>query len=370
MTKTTSDSSVLLDVRNLRTTFTTEYGHVPAVDGVSWSVRRGETLAIVGESGCGKSVTALSIMRLIPDPPGRILGGEVLFHDDAASEPIDLLSLPDRQMRRIRGNRIAMVFQEPMSALNPVLTIGDQIGEAVELHQNASRAEARDVSIAMLKRVGFGAPEQRVRDYPHQLSGGMRQRVMIAMALSCNPSLLIADEPTTALDVTVQAQILALLRELQEASGMSIIIITHDLSIVAEIADRVCIMYAGKIVEQADVHTLFANPLHPYTQGLLRSRPSMSENRKRLDAIPGTVPDPVRFPHGCRFHPRCHLTQERSSGAARLSTTADRGVESVNVLARCVRDGPDERGGMPALRQINPGHYVACWEADGYERER
>lgn len=367
MATTKDNSSVLLEVQDLRTTFATEYGHVPAVDGVSWSVRRGETLAIVGESGCGKSVTALSIMRLIPNPPGKIIGGRLMFHDD---QPVDLLSLSDRQMRRIRGNRIAMVFQEPMSALNPVLTIGDQIGEAVELHQNASRAEARDVSISMLKRVGFAAPEQRVRDYPHQLSGGMRQRVMIAMALSCNPALLIADEPTTALDVTVQAQILALLRELQEAGEMSIIIITHDLSIVAEIADRVCVMYAGKIVEQADVHTLFANPLHPYTQGLLRSRPSMSETRKRLEAIPGTVPDPIHFPAGCRFHPRCHLTQERSSEAARHSTTADRGAESVNVLARCVRDDSDEPGGLPALRQIDPGHYVACWETDGYERGR
>ena len=268
MATTSDNSSVLLDVRNLRTTFATEYGRVPAVDGVSWSVGRGETLAIVGESGCGKSVTALSIMRLIPNPPGRIVGGQLVFHDD---EPVDLLSLSDRDMRRIRGHRIAMVFQEPMSALNPVLTIGDQIGEAVELHRNASRAEARAVSISMLKRVGIAAPEQRVSDYPHQLSGGMRQRVMIAMALSCNPSLLIADEPTTALDVTVQAQILALLRELQEDSGMSIIIITHDLSIVAEIADRVCVMYAGKIVEHASVDVLFANPMHPYTRALMKA---------------------------------------------------------------------------------------------------
>lgn len=354
-------ADTLLEVRNLCTHFATDDGTVAAVDGSGWSVCRGETLALVGESGCGKSATALSIMRLIPDPPGQIAAGEVLFADGPGGQACDLLTLSDEHMRRIRGNRIAMIFQEPMSALNPVLTIGDQIAEAVELHQNAKRAEARAVAVHMLEKVGIPAPAERAGDYPHQLSGGMQQRVMIAMALSCNPSLLIADEPTTALDVTVQAQILDLLRDMQTATGMGIVFITHDLGVVAQIADRVCVMYAGAVVETAPVEELFAHPLHPYTQGLLRSLPRMGPRRRRLEVIRGSVPDPIDFPDGCRFHPRCELTQQRSTDAGRRSHE-----ESVNVLNRCIRDDAEEAGGNPQLREVRSGHGVACWEAEGY----
>ncbi|MFQ6048387.1 MAG: ABC transporter ATP-binding protein [Phycisphaerae bacterium] len=326
----------LLQVRGLRSYFFTEQGVVRAVDGVSWTIQPGQTLALVGESGCGKTVAALSIMRLIPSPPGRIVAGQILFQGQ------NLLSLPEHQMRRIRGNRIAMVFQEPMTSLNPVYTIGNQIAEAVELHQGITGQAAWDRAVEMLARVGMPEPAQRARQWPHQLSGGMRQRVMIAMALSCTPALLIADEPTTALDVTIQAQILELLQDLQHRLGMAILLITHDLGVVASLAEQVCVMYASKIVETADVNELFANPLHPYSQGLFRSIPRLSQARQRLEVIPGTVPDPLAFPSGCKFHPRCPL----GSG--------DRHCQTVE----------------PTLRQISPAHHAACWKVRGYESAR
>jgi oligopeptide/dipeptide ABC transporter ATP-binding protein len=273
---------------------------VKAVDGVSYSVRKGETLGVVGESGCGKSVTALSVLRLVADPPGRLVGGEILYRGR------DLLKLNNEEMRKIRGNEISMIFQEPMTSLNPVFTVGDQIGEAIRLHQGLGKREARDKTIEMLRLVKIADPESRVDAYPHQLSGGMRQRVMIAMALSCNPSLLIADEPTTALDVTIQAQILELMKELQQKIGMALLLITHDLGVVAEQADEVAIMYAGKIVERSDTRAIFNQPLHPYTVGLLNSLPGAgSLKKKRLDAIPGVVPSPLNLPSGCRFRDRC-----------------------------------------------------------------
>ncbi|MCG0239108.1 MAG: ABC transporter ATP-binding protein [Firmicutes bacterium] len=292
-------SDKLVEIRNLRTYFYTEDGVMPAVDGVSLYIRRGETLGVVGESGCGKSVTSLSIMRLIPSPPGKIVEGEILF------EGRDLLKLPEPEMRKIRGNEISMIFQEPMTSLNPVFTVGDQIAEAIMLHQGLNYKEAMAKAVEMLRLVGIPAPEKRVRDYPHQMSGGMRQRVMIAMALSCNPKLLIADEPTTALDVTIQAQILDLMRKLKKELGMAIMLITHDLGVVAEMCERVVVMYAGKVVEEADVVSLFKQPLHPYTEGLLQSIPRLDEDRERLHVIEGVVPNPLNMPQGCRFHPRC-----------------------------------------------------------------
>ncbi|MHC4607504.1 MAG: ABC transporter ATP-binding protein, partial [Planctomycetota bacterium] len=291
---------------------------------VSFGLRRGRTLGIVGESGCGKSVTALSIMRLI-GPPGRIVEGEILF------EGKDLARLPEEPMRRIRGNRISMIFQEPMTSLNPVFTVGSQIMEAILLHQKTTKREARRRTVEMLDRVRIPAPAARVDEYPHQLSGGMRQRVMIAMALACTPELLIADEPSTALDVTVQAQILDLMLDLQKDLGMSIILITHDLGVVAEIADDVVVMYASKVVEQAPAGELYAEPLHPYTQGLFRSLPKLGMSRKeKLKVIPGTVPDPLHFPGGCAFHPRCPV-----------------------AVGSC-RETP------PTLREIRPGHFAGC----------
>ncbi|MBI4565033.1 MAG: ABC transporter ATP-binding protein [Planctomycetes bacterium] len=319
----------LLEIKNLRTHFFTSDGVVKAVDGVSFLLGRGEVLGIVGESGCGKSVTALSMMRLV-SLPGRIVEGEILF------EGRDLARLPERDMRDIRGNNISMIFQEPMTSLNPVFTVGNQIIEAIVLHQKKSKREARDRAVDMLRLVKVPAPEQRVDEYPHQLSGGMRQRVMIAMALACNPKLLIADEPTTALDVTIQAQILDLLRELQQKLHMSVIIITHDLGVVAEFADKVAVMYASKVAEYATAQELFADPLHPYTKGLFRSRPSVtSDRREPLKVIPGTVPNPLRFPSGCKFHPRCDLAV--SSGK----------------LERCAVKEPE-------LRELKPGHWAAC----------
>jgi oligopeptide/dipeptide ABC transporter ATP-binding protein len=289
----------LIQVRNLQTSFFTPEGEVKAVDGVSFEIEEGKTLGLVGESGCGKSVTALSLMRLVPSP-GRAVGGEILYRGK------DLLKLNDEAMRKIRGNEISMIFQEPMTSLNPVFTIGDQIGEAIRLHQGLGKQEARAKTIEMLRLVKMADPESRIDDYPHQLSGGMRQRVMIAMALSCNPSLLIADEPTTALDVTIEAQILELMRELREKLGMSLLLITHDLGVVAEQADQVAIMYAGKIVEHAKAKAIFERPLHPYTLGLLNSLPGMgATKKKRLEAIPGTVPSPLELPGGCRFRDRC-----------------------------------------------------------------
>jgi len=290
----------ILKVTNLKTHFFTDGGVVPAVDGVSFTVSVGETLAIVGESGSGKSVTSTSILRLIPSPPGRIIDGSIIFEDS------DLLGKTEEEMQRIRGDRISMIFQEPMTSLNPVHRVGEQIAEAYRLHRGMDKNEARQRAVRMLERVGIPSPEKRARDFPHQLSGGMRQRVMIAIALSCRPALLIADEPTTALDVTIQAQILDLMRKLQEESQTSILLITHDLGVVAEMADRVIVMYAGKVVEEGDVAAIFKNPLHPYTRGLLGSIPRLDWRRRTiLPSIDGIVPNPLEFPRGCRFNPRC-----------------------------------------------------------------
>jgi peptide/nickel transport system ATP-binding protein len=319
----------LIDIQNLQTYFYTDEGVVKAVDDVSLVVPRGKTLGLVGESGCGKSVTALSVIRLI-SPPGRIAGGRITMYDNG--RPRVLSDLPEPEMRRIRGARISMIFQEPMTSLNPVFTVGQQIGEAIRLHQRVGKAEARNRTIELLQKVRIPVPERRVDEYPHQMSGGMRQRVMIAMALSCRPELLIADEPTTALDVTIQAQILDLLRQLQSELGMSILIITHDLGIVAEMADDVAVMYASKVVEYAPVRELFARPLHPYTAGLFHSRPEPGKPKsERLSTIKGMVPSPLHFPSGCKFHPRCPFKQEP------VCTT-------------------DE----PALREIVPGHFARC----------
>jgi len=295
----------LLELRELRTWFRTDEGTAKAVDGVSYAIHDGETLGVVGESGSGKSVTALSVMRLVPSPPGWVEGGEILFRGES------LLSVPDEEFRRIRGNEIAMIFQEPMTALNPVYTVGDQIMEAVMLHRGIGAEEARTHAIDMLRKVGIPSPETRVDNYPHEMSGGMRQRVMIAMAMSCDPSLLIADEPTTALDVTIQAQILDLIRELQQEMGMSVLLITHDLGVVAETAHKVAVMYAGKVVEYASVETLFERPRHPYTIGLFRSLPDLAGPGERLVTIPGIVPSANAFPSGCRFRTRCPIATER-----------------------------------------------------------
>ncbi|HVZ39605.1 MAG TPA: ABC transporter ATP-binding protein [Candidatus Kapabacteria bacterium] len=318
----------LLEVKNLRTYFYTDDGVARSVDGVSYEVDRGETLGVVGESGCGKSVTALSIMRLIPQPPGKIVSGEILYNGK------NILDLPEEQMRTIRGNQISMIFQEPMTSLNPVFTVGQQIDEAVLLHQKVSKAEARNRSIEMLRRVGIPAPEQRYGEYPHQLSGGMRQRVMIAMSLSCNPDLLIADEPTTALDVTVQAQILELIKELQEEFGMGMIMITHDLGVIAEVSKRVAVMYAAKIVEYASADDVFYKARHPYTIGLLKSIPRLGQHKTRLVTIEGTVPAPTNFPVGCHFCTRCAYADELC------------------------------RSDEPPLVEIETGHSVACWHID------
>ena len=290
----------LLRINNLRTYFYTSDGIVPAVDGIDLVIHRGRTVGLVGESGCGKSVTSLSIMRLVP-PPGQIVSGSEIDLDG-----VDLLALSQEQMYEVRGGRIAMIFQEPMTSLNPVFTVGDQIAEAILTHKKVGKAEAREQTIDLLRQVGIPQPEQRYNAYPHEMSGGMRQRVMIAMALSCQPELIIADEPTTALDVTIQAQILELLRKLKEDRNTALLLITHDLGVIAEMAQEVAVMYAGKIVEQADAVTLFQNPKHPYTQGLLSSIPSLSSDRTtRLNVIKGTVPNLVKLPPGCRFAPRC-----------------------------------------------------------------
>lgn len=291
----------LLEVVNLQTHFFTDAGVLPSVDGVSFTVEAGETVGVVGESGCGKSVTAMSILRLIPEPPGRIVGGHIYF------EGRDLVTLPMRELRKVRGNAISMIFQEPMTSLNPVYTVGDQIMEAVLLHQRVDEDEARAIAIEMLRKVGIPAAEQRIDEYPHQLSGGMKQRVMIAMALSCKPRLLIADEPTTALDVTIQAQILDLLKALQAEEGMGIMLITHDLGVVAETTDKVVVLYAGRLAEIAPTEALFARPTHPYTRGLLRSLPDRAAPGQRLPTIEGMVPSPLDFPTGCRFRSRCAL---------------------------------------------------------------
>jgi oligopeptide/dipeptide ABC transporter ATP-binding protein len=297
---------VLLEIRDLRTWFDTEEGTIKAVDGVNYVIQRGETLGVVGESGCGKSVTAMSILQLLPKPPARYAGGQILF------EGRNLLELSEKDLRAVRGNDIAMIFQEPMTSLNPVFTVGNQIGETLQLHRGMSAPEARTASIEMLEKVGIPSPEARIDEYPHQLSGGMKQRVMIAMALACDPALLIADEPTTALDVTIQAQILDLLRDMQEKLGMSILLITHDLGVVAELSNHVAVMYASKIVEYATTESLFARPRHPYTFGLFQSLPEMhAEHDERLREIPGSVPNPLDFPSGCKFRERCFKAMSR-----------------------------------------------------------
>jgi peptide/nickel transport system ATP-binding protein len=302
--RTTAGAQPLLELRDLKTHFFTDRGTSRAVDGVSYQIAPGTTLGLVGESGCGKSVSALSILRLIPSPPGRIVGGTIMFNGR------DLLRLSEEEIRQVRGNEISMIFQEPMTSLNPVFTLGNQIMEALRVHHSVGEREARDRAVDMLRRVKIPYAETLLDQYPHQISGGMRQRVMIAMALICRPKLLIADEPTTALDVTIQAQILELLRELQQEFGMSILMITHDLGIVSDLADAVAVMYAGQVVEYASTNDLFTSPKHPYTLGLFQSRPQLGKKKARLDVIPGTVPSPLQFPPGCRFHPRCGFVVE------------------------------------------------------------
>ena len=347
-----SNHETLLKVRDLRTYFPTEDGLVRAVDGVSFRVDPQQTFALVGESGCGKSQTAFSILRII-ERPGRIYGGQILL------EGKDVTTLREKQMRQIRGGKVSMIFQEPMSSLNPVFTCGSQIVEAILLHRKVSGAQARKIAIDLLAKVGIPAPQQRFDEFPHQLSGGMRQRVMIAMALSCNPKLLIADEPTTALDVTIQAQILDLLKDLQQSEGLSVMLITHDLAVVAETADVVGVMYASKIAELTDVRTLFDEPLHPYTRGLFRSIPRLGEKKHRLDTIPGTVPNPLAFPSGCKFHPRCLLTRQLAGEGA--ESTELKGTEgSVKVCRRCATD-------EPPLREVRPGHWCSCWMVEGFD---
>ncbi len=326
-------NDILLDVRGLHTHFYTDEGLVKAADGIDITIKKGETLGLVGESGCGKSVTALSVMRLIQEPPGKIVQGEILFHGN------NLLNMSETEMRHIRGNRISMIFQEPMTSLNPLFRCGDQIAEAIALHQGVSKQDARAKAVEMLQKVGIPDSESRAREYPHQMSGGMRQRVMIAMALSCNPELMIADEPTTALDVSIQAQILALMNQLKEEFGASILLITHDLGVIADMAQSVAVMYAGKIVEYVNVMRLFDNPMHPYTVGLMGSIPKMDEvvpEDKILRTIPGTVPSLYNLPSGCYFQERC--------------------TEACDACSKKV----------PPLIEIEPGHLLRCWK---YEQQ-
>lgn len=331
-----NNTQPLLAVKNLKTYFYTEDGVVRAVDGVDFEVYPGEVLGLVGESGCGKSVTSLSIMRLI-SRPGRVDNGEILLDGE------NLLNLTEEEMVKIRGNRVSMIFQQPQTALNPVFKVGDQLAEVLNVHQDLGKDAGWNRAVALLKMVGVPDPERRAHAYPHELSGGMAQRVMIAMALACVPELLIADEPTTALDVTIQAQILDLMRDLRRDMGTSVILITHDLGVVAEMADRVAVMYAGEIVEQADVISLFDEPMHPYTQGLIGSIPVLGEIKEKLDVIPGSVPNLVNLPPGCRFAPRC---QARVKHALNICTHTE-----------------------PALDEVKPGHLVRCWlyqNADGH----
>ncbi len=322
----------LLSVSELRVHFRTEDGDARAVDGVSFEIAAGETLGLVGESGCGKSVTAYSILKLLPSPPAEYGGGQIIFRGE------ELISLSEKAMRRVRGNLISMIFQEPMSSLNPIMSIGAQITESIREHEKTSKLQAREAAIDMLRRVGIPSPETRFDDYPHQLSGGMKQRAMIAMALVCRPLLLIADEPTTALDVTIQAQILELLAELQRELKMAVLLITHDLGVVAETCDRVAVMYAGKIVESAPVVSLFETPMHPYTHGLFRSLPALTGKRSQLEVIPGSVPSPLDFPSGCRFRTRCRLAR-----------------------SECLKE--------PVLRALAPGHFSACHFAEEVGRQ-
>ena len=324
--------SKLLEVKNLKTYFYTDDGVAKAVDDVSFALDSGETLGLVGESGCGKSVSALSIMRLIAQPPGKIVSGEILFKGK------DILKIPEKEMQDIRGNDIGMIFQEPMTSLNPVFTCGNQIEEAVILHQKLSKEEAKVKAIEMLKLVGIPAPEQRYNEYPHQLSGGMRQRIMIAMALSCNPEILIADEPTTALDVTVQAQILELINKLQRELGMAVIMITHDLGVIAEVSTRVAVMYASKVAEYGNVDQIFYNPKHPYTISLLNSIPKLNKGKSRLATIEGNVPAPTHYPKGCHFCTRCSF-----------------------AIEKCWNE-------EPPVVQIEPEHTASCWRVNEIDK--
>jgi peptide/nickel transport system ATP-binding protein len=321
-------NEILLDIQGLKTHFFTEDGVVKAVDGIDIQVKKGETVGIVGESGCGKSVTSLSIMRLVA-PPGKVVNGRIMFDGK------DILSLTEKEMTKIRGNRISMIFQQPTTCLNPVFKIGDQIAEVLNIHKSLGKQAGRERAVELLRMVGIPEPQKRANAYPHEISGGQAQRVMIAMALACAPELLIADEPTTALDVTIQAQILDLMRDLRDKTGTSIVLITHDLGVVAEMADRVIVMYAGQIVEMADAVTLFKKPMHPYTQGLIGSVPMLGVVRDRLDTIQGSVPNLLNPPPGCRFEPRCTVCQ----GVAR---------------ERCQNE-------MPHLREVEPGHWVRTW---------
>lgn len=330
----------LLEVRNLKTYFFTEDGVVKAVDGVDFYVNPGEVLGLVGESGCGKSVTSLSIMRLI-SAPGKIVEGQILF------EGKDLVKASEEEMIQVRGNRLSMIFQQPQTALNPVFRVGDQIAEVLEIHQGMNKEAGRARAIELLQMVGIPEPARRAEAYPHELSGGMAQRVMIAMGLACVPNLLIADEPTTALDVTIQAQILDLMRNLRQNIGTAIILITHDLGVVSEMCERVAVMYAGQIVEQADVQTIFAHPMHPYTQGLIGSIPVLGKLKERLEVIPGSVPNLVNLPPGCRFAPRCRAREE-------------------HALEICTRE-------EPALHETEGGHKVRCWlyqDGEGHRAPR
>ena len=325
-------SEPILEIRGLRVSFRTDAGVFPAVDGVDLSLDRGETLCVVGESGCGKSVTALSVLRLLPEPPAQVEAGEILFQGQ------DLLAASVKELQQVRGRRISMIFQEPMTSLNPVFSIGNQIGEALKVHTDLSRKQRRDRIVELLDLVGIASPEKRLRDYPHQLSGGMRQRVMIAMALSCSPDLLIADEPTTALDVTIQAQILELIEDLKQRMGLGVLLITHDLGVVAEVAQRVAVLYAGRVVETAGVHEIFASPRHPYTQGLLQSMPG-GEVGQRLRTIPGVVPDLGDRRAGCNFRDRCSRAIERCGRSdPELAPLAD------GRLAACHNPVPADAG--------------------------
>ncbi|HHN81514.1 MAG TPA: ABC transporter ATP-binding protein [Methanomicrobia archaeon] len=326
-------SETLLDVKNLETQFFTDDGIVKAVDDVSFEIKKGETFGLVGESGCGKSVTALSIMRLIPDPPGRIVGGSIELEGE------DLTSYSERQMQKIRGNKISMVFQEPMTSLDPVFTVGSELIETIQLHQRLEKKQAWKKAVEMLELVGLPDPEQRMSQCPHELSGGMRQRVMIAMALACRPSLLIADEPTTALDVTIQAQILNLMDDLKRELNTSILLITHDLGVVAQYCDYVAIMYAGNIVEYASVEEIFDNPQHPYTKGLIRSVPSLDRDVERLAVMEGTVPNLIDPPKGCRFRPRCTCSRPECVNSIPDLRYVGRGVEE--HLVRCLEVGKE-----------------------------
>jgi len=326
------NNTKILQVKNLKTYFFTENGIVKAVDGVDFEIYQGETLGLVGESGCGKSVTAFSIVKLL-DYPGKIVDGQVFFRGE------DLLKKNEKQMRQIRGKDISLIFQEPMTSLNPVFTIGFQVTEALKVHYKINKQKAQKKAVQLLEKVGIPIPEQRINEYPHQLSGGMRQRAMIAMALACDPVLLIADEPTTSLDVTIQAQILELMKKLLKEFNSSLIMITHDLGVIAEVADRIAVMYAGKIVEYTDTRSIFYNPLHPYTYGLLTSIPRLDMDIEKLDSIPGLVPDPLHFPEGCKFHPRCPF-----------------------ATAKCQKE-------EPLLKEVENKHLVRCWHTEKVKEE-